>query len=355
MAQESDILTRIKSSVLLRCIGLMEKNHNILCFVWKYESALKRDLGKWVEIFITKYGEENYRRIFPETFQENDLYEIQSPSLFSPKRLFIFDGFLKKSPPKKPGESEYKDHDTSLEETWKKIVTALGNLDPAVILIFAQTGEVLSESSLWKSLEKVAIIKQYSVPELQQQETFLQDRLPQADKNAIRLLLSAYSDDLVWLEKEVEKLSFFKETGTIREADIEALVSIKSDLSIFKLIDAILENRVAFALEMVDILTKNGSIYQIYPSILTNLRNILYAQTLLLLWKKPSEIASLLAIKPFTIEKASKSLAHHKKLFSLFQRLVSKECDILMGKRVFEDEEARLFALETSILACLGR
>ena len=98
------------------------------------------------------------------------------------------------------------------------------------------------------------------------------------------------------------RLQLFRKDGRIQIQDIDLLHGKKQEDIIFEIIDAILEAKPT-AIEKLETYIQNHSIYEVLPSILGNIRKILYTLECQNAGWSKEQILSIGKIHPFVYQK----------------------------------------------------
>ena len=137
----------------------------------------------------------------------------------------------------------------------------------------------------------------------------------------------------------------------ISELDIERYVLSDLETSIFKLIDAILIFDITLSLKELNTLLQTDNIFLIFSGIMTNLRKILYIQTLLYAGYSPKEIIEEFNIKPFLIEKSQRLVSKMLKFKNIFNEFVQLDRASKIGEIIGDGEIGFELALQKILLS----
>ncbi len=126
------------------------------------------------------------------------------------------------------------------------------------------------------------------------------------------------------------------------------------ETSIFNLTDALfaLDNALAYK-ECINIL-ETHNIHYVFSSLVSTLRNFLYAQKLISMNYEPSQVQSLLKIHPYVFEKMKKNMKYSSRIRVLFSELILLDKRTKTGEGIGDGDDALRIGLEKSIL-CLQK
>lgn len=160
--------------------------------------------------------------------------------------------------------------------------------------------------------------------------------------------------DINRIESEIDKLSLYKQDGWITESDIRSIVLPSIETSVFSLTDAVFSlDPIVAHREYISILSTHN-IHQIATTLLSTLRNFLYASVLLSRKYDPSEVSSALKIHPYAFEKMRKNMRNAPRIASLFSELVRLDGRVKVGDGIGDSDDALKIGLEKAIL-CLQK
>jgi len=126
------------------------------------------------------------------------------------------------------------------------------------------------------------------------------------DQNQVQLIASKIGNDLWQLENELIKLSNFSQNKAISNSDISLLIKSNADADIWKLIDAILNNKPKLAIKLISDQLQMGTNELLLLSMIINQFKILLEISQILNVHqnlKSDYIAQMLKIHPFVAKK----------------------------------------------------
>ncbi|OGN17962.1 MAG: DNA polymerase III subunit delta [Candidatus Yanofskybacteria bacterium RIFCSPHIGHO2_12_FULL_41_9] len=167
-----------------------------------------------------------------------------------------------------------------------------------------------------------------------------------AGLTVVKKLINAAGNDGWSLINEIEKLAAYRQRGEIGEGDISMLVSAKTDLNIFNLIDAIGSRNNKKAVELLYCELKSGrDPYYILTMITYQFRNILIVSGLFEKGFSHVEIAKKSGLHPFVIKKVLANINRFKTadLKRIYTQLLGTEIGFKNGQMNIEDSLYGLF------------
>jgi DNA polymerase-3 subunit delta len=159
------------------------------------------------------------------------------------------------------------------------------------------------------AIVKAGRIVEFPIPRTEEKNAWLKAYLAKqgkmADNAVINQLTFVAGQNLALLKQEADKICLY--TGgrqKIEQADIEAVVSKNSISSIFSLLDAVAEQKATLALNLYREMLRQGEAPQMILAMLSGqFHNILAVQDLRREEHKPGDIAKILGLHPFAVEK----------------------------------------------------
>lgn len=156
------------------------------------------------------------------------------------------------------------------------------------------------------------------------------------DKNALQLLISYTGSDLFLLDKELQKLSNYKNQGTITKEDVDLLVKSNTNSSIFQAIEAISLGNSNQALKLFhEQISQGEDPFYILSMYLYQIRNLLKVGSYF--WEGNTNeytIAKLAGVHPFVAKKSIAQLRNlsESKLKNMMQKIQDIDVAVKTGK-----------------------
>jgi DNA polymerase III subunit delta len=179
------------------------------------------------------------------------------------KRLVIVEGLLERFELKGRPSGKKAKKQNSQEEAWQAIAENIKKLPPFTELVFID-GRINDRNSLLRELMSVAKVRTFPMLKPNQLGPWIERRLASQGKGnnisppAVALLIRLVGNDLWTMANEIDKLLSFTAGRQIEEADVKAVVSNAQEAGIFNMVDAILEQRVGPAQELLQQLFRQG-------------------------------------------------------------------------------------------------
>ena len=109
---------------------------------------------------------------------------------------------------------------------------------------------------------------------------YIRKRLINIDNSAIVRLIKYKNSEINKIEAEIDKLELFKTHDRISENDIIQYVIPEIEISIFQLTDAIAEMNSKKSIENLNIILETNNVFQVFSTIMSSLRTVLYMDLL---------------------------------------------------------------------------
>ncbi len=183
------------------------------------------------------------------------------------KRLVIVEGLLERFEPKKKNSRNGKkgsSRQPSPVEDCQPIAAVIKNLPPFTELVLLSGGGIKSTNPLLHEIAPKARVTTFPLLKKQEQLTqWIEKRVASQSKSGISkkaadLMARLVGSDLWTMANEIDKLILYTGGRAIEEADVKAVVSSVQEASIFDMVDAIIESRVASAQQLLQRLFKQG-------------------------------------------------------------------------------------------------
>jgi DNA polymerase-3 subunit delta len=187
----------------------------------------------------------------------------ESMPFLSEKRLVIAEGLLDKFEHKKESGRKKSAKKPDKVEEHAAFTAAAANLPPFTELVV--TGGKLSDRNpLLQELMRVTKIKAFPLLKGSQLTQWIEKRVASQAKNkhispkAAAMMVRLVGSDLWTMANEVDKLILFTGDRDIGESDVKAVVSSAQEVRIFDMVDAIIEQRIGAAQELLQQLFRQG-------------------------------------------------------------------------------------------------
>lgn len=267
----------------------------------------------------------------------------------SAHRLVVVEGLLKRfDPPERPrrGARAARRGDTEALERWRGLVDYAQRMPDTTTLVLVD-GELSGDNPLVKALSPAGQVREFR---LLRPGAVLQWILERAQNQGIdispaaaRLLADLVGNKLWLLASELEKLAAYAQGRRIEGADVRALVSEARQVSIFAMVDAIVEKRAAVALRLLRQLTKDGAEGgYVLAMVVRQYRLIIQARELMTAGLPTREIGQRLGVtSEFVLQRILDQAQRYSlaRLKAAYRRLLEADVGV---KRGHYDEELAL-------------
>ncbi len=346
------------------------KKSNIIFFTWDNEIFLKKEFNRWVDIFISKYWEFNISRFNKESILSSNIeQELTSMPFLWQFRLIIFEDLPLTQDNKETVEEEiycpkcnnkiikigknftcsyckYKEEIKSIDSL---ILSCLDNIPDNNIVLFIQQNPD-KRLTLYKKLLQIATIKEFSNLSWDSLKDYIRSRLLNIDSLAIKKLIEYKNSNFSKIDKEIDKLELFKSNDRITEDDIIKYIVPEIEVSIFKITDAIFELNPKIAILNFNKLLETNNIFQIFSSIVSNIRSFLYIHFLIDNKYTKNDVIKILQIHPYVFEKAISYKQNKKYIYSFFNNLLQIDLWSKIWNLIWDWENSVKLSLEKVIL-----
>lgn len=271
---------------------------------------------------------------------------VQAMPFFSNQRLVIVSGLLerfehkeKRSVARKPAKS--REGEVLAHQSMAEII----NNAPDSTIIVMIDGDVGKSNVLLKELPPKANIRIFSPLKGQQLETWTRKRVEMAggkiSEEALKMLIRLVGGDLWIMHGEIEKLVLYAADRTIGIADVQKLVGLSRETSIFALVDAIVEGRLNLAQQSMGELLDAGAVPNyILVMLARQLRLLVRAKELKSYGQPENMVQNALGLADFAFRKTVEQAARYSmaRLNDFYHRLLETDLAIKTGK--YDDELA---------------
>lgn len=257
------------------------------------------------------------------------------------KRLVIVDGLLERFEPKRKNGKKKTSRQTAKVEEHPAMVEAVKNLPPFTELVL-MGGKLSNSNPLLRELMAVTKVKAFPLVKGGQLNQWIERRVTSQAKDkkvspkAVALMVRLVGSDLWTMANEVDKLILFTGERGIEEEDVRAVVSNAQEAGIFNMVDAIIEQRVGAAQELLQQLFRQGMApVQILVMISRQVRIIYQVKEMRAAGKARGEIQSKLGLpSDFVIHKAWEQADRYSpaRIRDVYHQLLETDISIKTGK-----------------------
>ena len=272
---------------------------------------------------------------------------VQSIPFFGEKRLVIVEGLLgrfeakdKRGAAKKatraPKEGELELH---------KTLAGLINSAPESTVIVLLDGELGKANPLLKEISPRGDIRLFAPLKGMQLESWAKKRVGMLggsiSEDALKTLVRLVGSDLWVMHGEIEKLALYAAGRAIETEDVQKLVGLSREASIFTLVDAIIDGRLSLANQSMNELLEAGSAPSyVLVMLARQLRLLVRAKELKNSGQSESAVQSALGLADFPFRKTLDQTSRYSmsRLKDFYHRLLDADLSIKTGK--YDDELA---------------
>jgi DNA polymerase III subunit delta len=180
------------------------------------------------------------------------------------KRLVIVEGLLEHFEPKKKNSKKSSPRQPTPAEDYQPIAAAIKNLPDFTELVLIGGGDIKSTNPLLHEIAPKAKVSFFPLLKKRDQlvpwiekRVALQSKAG-ISKKAADLMARLVGSDLWTMANEVDKLVLYAGGRAIEELDVKTIVSNVHETSVFEMVDAIIESRVAIAQQLLQRLFQQG-------------------------------------------------------------------------------------------------
>ena len=178
------------------------------------------------------------------------------------RRMTVVEGLLAQSEGQRSARRGRGRNSESDSSSWLSIADHIPDMPPTSDLVLVD-GAVRRDNSLLTALAPLGLAREF--PQLrgaelnQWIERRAAERGCRISRNGVRLLAELVGGNLWAMNGEVEKLSLYCQGRTVEAEDVELLVPMAREMSIFNAVDAIMEGSFAIALRTIRRLMEDGA------------------------------------------------------------------------------------------------
>ena len=235
---------------------------------------------------------------------------------------------------------------------WDGLATAIP-LMPETTLLFLVDNALSENNPLLRSLRPLTQAQHLQAPTGEALARYVKD-LAQVkgagiSPAAIKTLTDLVGNDLWTLDRELEKLSLYATGRNIEESDIQEMVALVREASIFNAVDAMIDGRPDVALRLLQKLRQDGAAL---PYIISMVERQLRLVCLARYWTdqrlSPQELPAKLGVPPFVARKTAEQARRNPwpDLDSRYQRLLEADLAFKTGRVDSEDLALELLVVD---------
>jgi len=265
---------------------------------------------------------------------------VQTMPFFGNQRLVVVSGLLgrfeaKEKRPAARKSAKSQEEETPLHQSMADIIN--GAPDSTVIVLIDD--DVSKSNLLLKLLTPKADIRVFSPLKGLQLETWTRNCVKKAggkiSEEALKTLIGLVGSDLWIMHSEIEKLVLYAADRTIEIADVQKLVGLSREASIFTLVDAIIDGRLNLAQQSMSELLDAGAVPSyILVMLARQLRFLVRAKELKSYGQSESAVQGVLGLADFPFRKTMDQAARYsmERLRDFYHRLLETDLSIKTGK-----------------------
>lgn len=269
------------------------------------------------------------------------------------KRLVIVEGLMGRFEPKKKNGRKKSYRQPEPLEDHKPFANAIKNLPPFTELVLLDGGDIKSTNLLLHEISPGAKVNSFPLQKKREQLTqWIEKRVAlqskaSISKKAADLMARLIGSDLWTMANEIDKLVLYTSGRAIEEQDIKAIVSNVQETSVFDMVDAIIESRVALAQQLLQRLFQQGmSPAQVLVMLARQVRIIYQVKEMRSAGRSRTDIKSRLGLtSEFVINKAWEQADKYSpsRIKEVYHKLLDADIAVKTGK--YENPEIALDVL----------
>ncbi len=225
----------------------------------------------------------------------------------------------------------------------QKLKSILENINNDVILLVTVSGEIDKRLGVVNIIKSSGKIINFKLPKYRQLDKWIENRFAEQgkkiDKKSIKILEHIFNNQLQTLAREIEKICIYNiDKKDLVYDDIKDVVSrerILADDVVFSLVDAIsLRNKKKALILLVEMLADGEIPLRILANIVWQIKLLIQVKELKQNDKGIKEIAQILKMHPYPVEKAFNTCKNFKnnELDNILENLLETNVDIVYGK-----------------------
>jgi DNA polymerase-3 subunit delta len=255
------------------------------------------------------------------------------------KRLVIVTGMLERFESRAKGNARGKSSRAKKNDEITPWAECLTNLPPTTDLVLVE-GKISAGNPLFKAVNAVAKVESFPLlnrPQLRQWlTTRVSERGGSISSGAVELLIRLVGSNLWVMSQELDKLLLFAPARPINEEDVNLMVAASQELSIFNVVDAVVELKSGEAERLLGRLLDRGATPAYLMVMLTRqFRLIIRLKELKRQQVSPAEMQRRLGLtNDFVFQKTSQQAARYSPdhLQEIYHRLLAADLSIKTGR-----------------------
>jgi len=258
----------------------------------------------------------------------------------SEKRLVIVGGLLGRFEPKtKSGGGKKAVSRTNQQNERKSLAAGINGIPDSTILVLVD-GKIGSNNPLFKALSAKATVKTFPLLRNTELRRWIQKRVREESASispqAVGSLTRLVGSNLWIMSSEILKLILFTSGRSIEEEDVDRVVSYTREVSVFAMVDAILESKARLAEQALHQLLERGAAPAYLLVMLSRqARMIVRAKELKRQRKPETEIQNRLGLpSEYALRKTLEQANRYplERLKELYHKLLETDLSIKTGK-----------------------
>jgi len=264
-----------------------------------------------------------------------------SMPFLSEKRLVIVEGLLDKFESKRETGKKKSSAKNNKVEEFLSFANAVKNPPPFTELVITG-GKISDRNPLLQELMKIIKVKVFPVLKGTQINQWIEKRVVSQTKGkkispkAVALMVRLVGNDLWTMSNEVDKLILYTGDRDIAEEDVKVVVSNAQEAGVFAMVDAIIEQRIGAAQELLQQLFKQGMApSQILVMISRQVRIIYQVREMRAAGKQRGEMMGKLGLtSDFVLRKAWEQADRYSpaRIKEVYHQLLEADISIKTGK-----------------------
>ena len=224
----------------------------------------------------------------------------QAMPFLAERRLVVIDGLLGSLAGEGRGGRGRGAGGQRVAEWGERIATLAGAMPPTTDLVFLE-GQLRPNHPLLRDLSAVAEVREFAPLNFNELRGWVQNRVMASGGSmttqAVQLLVDLVGPDLWALAGEIEKLTLYADGRAVTAEDVEELVVSAREVSIFAMVDAVLEGNRAVAMRsMARLLDGDATVSYLLAMLARQVRLMVLAKDLLAQQAPQAELGTRLGI-----------------------------------------------------------
>ena len=342
---------------------MIEKD-NFHIFEWNDSFGLYAELQKLIDTYTQLYGDFAIQRIhIPEISDFHMLAsEITWKSFLTEKQVFLISWatFSNKKETLDSSEEDTESETASINKTgstdeiqfWENILLTMNSENICIFI----SPYVDRRQSRTKALCANATVHSFIDTEARSGKI----EKGEYRKELISYFSQLYPDlkiyipqiiDIVWLHRwsiasEIEKIHLYSLSHVVHESDIISMVASNYEKSVFDFIDAVFSEKPDIARTLFLHAIETTTIYAFFYALLSNLRNTIFVNLFQQEWLSPSQIESIMWVKPYVVTKWLQQRDNYHRILQIYHSLINVDIALKSGKLISDNELSIIFSIE---------